>query len=91
MRIDLFHRAWLDMPQPDRESLAKACGTSVHYLRNLVYGQYLIPIPMAVVIERHTGISRRELRPTDWGDIWPELIDAEHPWPPVAELTQESA
>lgn len=37
------------------------------------------------------SIDRRTLRPTDWGDIWPELIDAEHPWPPMAELTQESA
>lgn len=43
-----------------------------------------------VRIERVLGISRRDLRPSDWGDIWPELIDAEHPWPPVAADTQEN-
>lgn len=37
------------------------------------------------------NIDRRELRPADWGDIWPELIDAEHPWPPVADEAQGAA
>ena len=50
---------------------------------------------LCVVIERATGaqVTRRDLRPSDWGDIWPELIDAEHPWPPVAAdtTTQEAA
>jgi DNA-binding transcriptional regulator YdaS (Cro superfamily) len=36
-----------------------------------------------VQIERATAgaVTRRDLRPDDWGDIWPELIDDEHPWP----------
>ncbi|NNM65953.1 MAG: hypothetical protein HKL99_15340 [Burkholderiales bacterium] len=45
------------------------------------------PLERCVRIERETRVSRRDLRPRDWGDIWPELIDAEHPWPPVAPDT----
>lgn len=56
-----------------------------------VKGVRPVPAHFCVKIEREWGVSRRILRPTDWGDIWPELIDAEHPWPPVAQLTQESA
>lgn len=53
-------------------------------------GKRPIPAHYCVRIERETGASRRDLRPTDWGDIWPELIDAEHPWPPVAAEQQEN-
>ena len=62
--------------------------------KNAVYkwiDQGSVPIERASRIETELGISRRDLRPSDWGDIWPELIDAEHPWPPVAADTQENA
>jgi hypothetical protein len=41
-----------------------------------------------VPIERATDgeVTRRDLRPADWGDIWPELIDALHPWPPRPDV-----
>ena len=34
-----------------------------------------VPIERAVLIERHTdgAVTRQELRPDDWRDIWPEL------------------
>ncbi|MBV7459468.1 MULTISPECIES: YdaS family helix-turn-helix protein [unclassified Acidovorax] len=34
-----------------------------------------VPVRYCVAIERATGgaVSRRELRPGDWRDIWPEL------------------
>ncbi len=48
-----------------------------------------MPAEYCAGIERGTSgaFPRRDLRPDDWGDIWPELIDAEHPWP----AKQESA
>lgn len=91
MRIEILWKEWLNRSQDERKRLAALCSTSWETLRNMVYGAYVINPQRAVIIEKEWGISRRELRPTDWGDIWPELIDAEHPWPPVAELTQESA
>lgn len=32
-----------------------------------------VPIERCVAIERLTHVSRRDLRPNDWKDIWPEL------------------
>ena len=34
-------------------------------------------------IERVTNglVTRRDLRPHDWGDLWPELITPDFPWP----------
>lgn len=34
------------------------------------------PANRCVAIEQLTGVSRRELRPTDWRDYWPEATDA---------------
>lgn len=34
-----------------------------------------VPIERCVAIERLTNVSRRDLRPDDWEDIWPELAD----------------
>jgi hypothetical protein len=43
-----------------------------------------------VPIEQATAgqVTRRDLRPADWGAIWPELISTLHPWPPAAGVTQ---
>ena len=42
---------------------------------------------LAPEIERVSGgkYSRRAICPDVWGDRWPELIDAEHPWPAKQE------
>jgi DNA-binding transcriptional regulator YdaS (Cro superfamily) len=72
-------------------ALAERIGSTSNMVWQWAHGKRPISAPFCVKIERQVGVSRRALRPTDWGDIWPELIDAEHPWPPVAELTQESA
>ncbi|MGB7422909.1 MAG: Cro/CI family transcriptional regulator [Comamonas sp.] len=38
-----------------------------------------VPVQRCVVIERLTqgAVTRRDLRPDDWRDIWPELIESE--------------
>ena len=47
-----------------------------------------VPEKAAVVIEKalDCAVTRRDLRPTDWGAIWPELIDKLHPWPPHGDV-----
>ena len=69
-----------------------AVASKFHISKNAVYkwmDQGAVPIERASRIETEFGISRRDLRPTDWGDIWPELIDAEHPWPPASADSHE--
>lgn len=75
-------------------ALAKEIGQPTATVWAWVY-RNSVPPEYCTAIERATSgqVSRRDLRPTDWGDIWPELIDTEHPWPPVAAdpSTQEAA
>ena len=42
-----------------------------------------VPPEHCAAIEAATGgdVTRRELRPTDWHRIWPELITKAHPAP----------
>lgn len=39
-----------------------------------------IPAKESALIERATfgAVTRRDLRPDDWADIWPELKEADH-------------
>ncbi len=56
-------------------SSAKSCRKNSSFMRFLLIVKML----------------NHSLRPTDWGDIWPELINAEHPWPPVVTAPKEAA
>jgi DNA-binding transcriptional regulator YdaS (Cro superfamily) len=40
-----------------------------------VRGTRPVPVRYCLQIEKTTGVSRQELRPNDWEDIWPELAD----------------
>ena len=70
-----------------QRSLAEHIGVTPGAVSQWALGLYVVPVERAVQIERVTdgAVTRRDLRPDDWGDIWPELIDAEHPWPMKAE------
>lgn len=70
----------------DRESLAKAAGTTRGHLQNIAYGYRDASAELAVAIERVTKgeVTRRDLRPGDWQDIWPELA---LPSPQLKEAT----
>ncbi|MCW3583960.1 transcriptional regulator [Burkholderia cenocepacia] len=61
----------------ERESFASRCGTTPAFLRNVIYGTRRAGEKLCVAIERESGgaITRRDLRPDDWQDIWPELAD----------------
>lgn len=58
-----------------REAFAASCGTSVGYLRKAVSSGQLLNATTCVRIEQGScgQITRQELRPDDWQNIWPEL------------------
>ena len=64
-----------------REHFATEAGTTLGHLRNVMYGYSPAAPAMAVAIERLSDgqVTRQELRPTDWADIWPELLPANRP------------
>ncbi|WP_371885193.1 transcriptional regulator [Caballeronia sp. S22] len=55
--------------------LAHRLGTSRAQIMHWRSGQRPVPIKACVTIERLTGgaATRKQLRPDDWPDIWPEL------------------
>ncbi|WP_186276366.1 transcriptional regulator [Burkholderia gladioli] len=59
--------------------LAEEVGVSPSFLSQMAAGSSAISPARCVLIERATGavVSRRDLRPDDWRDIWPELTDPE--------------
>ncbi|MGS0976158.1 YdaS family helix-turn-helix protein [Burkholderia glumae] len=59
--------------------LAEQVGVSASFLSQMAAGSSAISPARCVLIERATGavVSRRDLRPGDWQDIWPELLDHE--------------
>jgi DNA-binding transcriptional regulator YdaS (Cro superfamily) len=73
-------------------AMARELGVTPQTMLEWRDGDRPIPVRHCHRICARLSIDRRDLRPDDWGDIWPELINAEHPWPPVAaETTQEAA
>jgi len=52
-----------------------------------------VPIARCLAIERATSgaVTRRDLRPDDWQDIWPELAEPQTQPEQGAALAQESA
>lgn len=52
--------------------------TSIGYLRKAITEKQLINPVTCVLIEKNSlgKVSRKDLRPDDWADIWPELKDA---------------
>ena len=76
---------WINDVRGRSLSLAKALGVSQASASDWSTGKKGVPTERCVPIERATAgeVTRRDLRPADWGDIWPELVDALHPWPPT--------
>ena len=65
---------WLKTMDNDTAKLQTK--TSFSYLRLIAYGHKQPSAKVATVIEKATGgrITRRELRPKDWHEIWPEIV-----------------
>jgi DNA-binding transcriptional regulator YdaS (Cro superfamily) len=81
------------------KKLAAFLGISAPYLSQMAAGKSPISEKRCVQIERFSAgrVSRRDLRPDDWRDIWPELANspstdpADDVQPPTGgEVTQRS-
>ena len=64
--------------------LAKAIGVSPSFIWQIVKGLKPAPLELCAEIERATNgfVTRIDLRPNDWQQIWPELCSdtvAHHP------------
>lgn len=72
---------FFDLDSAGRDSLARSCGRTRGHLQNVAYGYRDASPNLAVCIERATNgtVSRRDLRPKDWGQIWPELSQPSTP------------
>jgi len=66
-------------------TFANRCGTTIGYLRKrLCVRSASLGEKICTAIEQATKgqVTRKDLRPTDWHLIWPELIDKDLPPPP---------
>lgn len=74
-----------------RGALAAALGVSLAALGN--WKSRGVPIQRCVAIERLSGgvVTRRDLRPDDWRDIWPELAESEEKSTPAPASQAQAA
>ncbi len=75
---------WIKEERGRSFGLARVLGVRPPVVSNWCRGVKPIPLERAYAIERHTqgAVTRRDMFPQSWGLIWPELIDADHPWQP---------
>jgi DNA-binding transcriptional regulator YdaS (Cro superfamily) len=59
--------------------LAREINVPTVSIHHWAHGIRPVPAHAAVAIERATAgaVTRKDLRPNDWADIWPELIEKE--------------
>lgn len=59
------------------QSLARHLGVAAPVVHKWATGKQAVPIIRCVEIEKLTSghVMRQQLRPDDWDQIWPELID----------------
>lgn len=72
-----FKTYFFGLGAQERKEFAIKVGTSVGHLNNFCYGYTSLKPVVCVAVERESGaqVTRRELRPKDWQDIWPELVN----------------
>lgn len=64
-----------EQPRGTAAALAKALAVRPVMVSQWLSGAKSVPIERCVAIERATGgaVTRQDLRPNDWRDLWPEL------------------
>ncbi|EBB0053825.1 helix-turn-helix domain-containing protein [Salmonella enterica] len=62
-------------PKGEAKRLAECLGVSKSYMSQMISGLAAINPERCVVIERETlgAVTRRDLRPSDWWRVWPDL------------------
>lgn len=75
---------------PSISELACVLGVAPPTVAEWCSGRRPVPVRRCRAIEDATGgrITRKDLRPDDWQDIWPELADSEQNQP--SALTQQA-
>ena len=71
-------RSYLNSLSPaDQADFAARVGTTIGYLRKALSVRSAFGPELAVAIERESGgaVTRKDLFPTRWNLIWPELAD----------------
>ncbi|HDR9439500.1 helix-turn-helix domain-containing protein [Burkholderia multivorans] len=69
-------KPFLSQMSPERrQQFCIDCGTTLGYVRKALSTGALFGPALCVAIERESAgsVTRRDLRPNDWQDIWPEL------------------
>ena len=64
-----------NLPPAEREAFAISVGTTAKHLTNAAYGYRPLDVKVCVSIESVSGgaVTRQDLKPNDWAQIWPEL------------------
>lgn len=72
-------------------ALAKVLGVSQPTVSDWCTGKKRVPVERCVPIEAATGgfVTRKDLRPDDWAEIWPEA--AREDWRPVGATEPATA
>lgn len=72
------HSQLLEWLKTASDEAVERTGTSRGYLKQIAYGNKQASAALAVSLERELNgsLSRKELRPSDWSQIWPELTAA---------------
>lgn len=66
---------WVNGQRGRSLAIAQALGVTPPVVSDWVTGKKGVPLERCVQIERatHGEVTRKELRPDDWQNIWPEL------------------
>lgn len=64
---------WAESDRGRISALARHLKVSPSFAHKLVHGKKPVPVEHGARIEAFTGVSRMELFPTTWREIWPEL------------------
>lgn len=67
---------WVTEQRGRSLAIAQAVGVTPPVVSDWVTGKKGIPLERCTAIERATGgvVTRKDLRPDDWQDHWPELV-----------------
>ncbi len=70
-------RDYCEQNTGSQQKLASVLNVSVGFVSHMVKGRRAVPPRHCPKIEQATGgqVTRRDLRPDDWHEIWPELKD----------------
>lgn len=73
--LGMNFKDWVNGQRGRSLAVAHALGVTPPVVSDWVTGKKGVPLERCVQIERATNgeVTRRELRPDDWQNIWPEL------------------